>query len=1775
MNRKLLSPSKPANHCDEWFSIKNFIILLLMVFVGMTGNAQVSAYTNEQIAIDPAYAPLDNATKDIQIDGIWTGTRVAPNVPIGFSFTFNGVSYTTLHISSAGFVTFGSAPSTSNTTPLSSTETYAGAISALGFDWRIGAVNSTGGVQNNAISTFLDTSGGTGNSIFKIEYRARTRSATGNTISFQIWLRETSNVVEFHYLNTGLSLGAQVVAQIGLRGSSSVDFQNLTGTGIWPQAPTIFAQGTAPTNTVEIRNGNNAIVNQSNRLFRWTPVSCPAPSSLALVTSTSNSATAAFLGSSPTNGFQYYLSTSPTPPTTGTTPTGMMAASPLNLSGLTGATTYYLWVRSDCDTSQSAWSNGITFTTLCTPSNIPYFLYVDPFSDGFATPGLPACTSTQAVAGNPWVTQTDAQGDGSFFSEHLVYKSSGSQAANSYFYTKGVNLVAGQTYRLSYTYGGSTNLSTLLNKMEVRFGNAPLNTAMTTQLADHPNIKESPLTNVVNFTAATSGAYYFGFRAYSDANMGDLYLDDIEIVESICLRPAAAVVSNVGYSSAIANWAAPSTAPLFGYSYYISTSPTPPTYTTVATGSVPAGVTQLSLSGLTGSTTYYLFIRGNCGEPDMSEWSTAASFTTSATPPYCIPTASTSASTYITSFSTTGAVTNVNNSSGFTTPGYADYTSLVVTESQGGSFDFSLSLAGPTVGIAIWIDWNGNGTFETTERVYHSGTSYVDGPASGTITVPTAAPLGITRMRVMIDYWATSPNPCAFSTTNPSRGEIEDYSFKVVVPPPPLTITPLTATQCAGANSTLITLTSPVGNYDIYSWSPSTGVTGNATTGWTIAAGSSLTYTLTGTQTGGAQSVNTAQFNYVALPLPTPITIVASNSGAYCQGSTTAVELAASGGVVSGVPVYSENFNSGAGGWTRTTVGSTGTTTQINNAAWTVRPAGFMPLGGSWFNTAVRSNDDSAYFFTDGDVQGIGNLNRHFLYSPSFSLAGYTAASLNFWHFYRQFTTSTARVEISTNSTDDTNGNWTTLQTYTSSQGAPTSWVNVVLDLGAYVGQPNVRLRFNFQATWGWGWGIDNVLVSGSATSAITWSPAAGLFMDAAMTTPYIANTGAQIVYAAPSATQVYTASASTPAPTICSTSTASTVTVTTVGGGTISPLAQTVCGSVTPITLSGFSGTVTGWQWSTSPTFTTPTDIPGSASATLTAANIGTFAGTRYYRAVLNTGSCTVYMPTIASGITVSVSFASTTWNGTAWNNGVPTINTAAIFAGNYTATANLSACSVQINSGNVVVNSGITLTVQNAVTVSGGSLTFEDDASLVQINDLAENIGSMVYKRQTTPMQNYDYTYWSSPLFPQTLLGVSPLTMADKYMRFDTAANDYISVPPTSLMEPGKGYIIRTPQNWSTGPYMATFTGGVSNNGVANNGVIGVPIILAGSNNFNLIGNPYPSAIDADLFYAANSALIDGTFYFWTHNTPINPLEYDGDDYAIWNSVGGIGAAGGGTGNTTIPNGNIAAGQGFFVKSIANGSANFNNSMRLTGLNNQFYRMAGAAMPQVLEKHRVWLELKNSAGAFKQTLIGYVQEATNGKDSKFDGDYLDAGNMVGLYSLLGDDKLSIQGRALPFNVSDVIPLGAKFTTAGNFEIALSDFDGLFETHGIYLEDLLLNVTHDLKSGSYTFASQAGNFNARFQLRFTGGTALGTGDNAIDQNSVVVYKNGDGIHINTGNATMSTVKVLDIRGRLVHQKNNIQNTTTTLANLNVQEGVLIVQVTLENGLTINKRIVY
>ncbi len=153
----------------------------------------------------------------------------------------------------------------------------------------------------------------------------------------------------------------------------------------------------------------------------------------------------------------------------------------------------------------------------------------------------------------------------------------------------------------------------------------------------------------------------------------------------------------------------------------------------------------------------------------------------------------------------------------------------------------------------------------------------------------------------------------------------------------------------------------------------------------------------------------------------------------------------------------------------------------------------------------------------------------------------------------------------------------------------------------------------------------------------------------------------------------------------------------------------------------------------------------------------------------------------------------------------------------------------------------------------------------------------------------------------------------------------------------------LLTTFSSSSKTPYTANFTG-TPNNGdittpIRKGTLIGTVDVDAENDEWNLIGNPYPSALDAAAFLnlPANIPVIDGTLYLWTHNSQPNAatidpfygdyvLNYTDSDYAAWNKTGGVGTAGtiaGGlgtnatTGNT--PTGYIASGQSFFVKAAS----------------------------------------------------------------------------------------------------------------------------------------------------------------------------------------------------------------------------------------------------------------
>ncbi|MFE3868873.1 GEVED domain-containing protein [Flavobacterium sp. LS2P90] len=534
----------------------------------------------------------------------------------------------------------------------------------------------------------------------------------------------------------------------------------------------------------------------------------------------------------------------------------------------------------------------------------------------------------------------------------------------------------------------------------------------------------------------------------------------------------------------------------------------------------------------------------------------------------------------------------------------------------------------------------------------------------------------------------------------------------------------------------------------------------------------------------------------------------------------------------------------------------------------------------------------------------------------------------------------------------------------------------------------------------------------------------------------------------------------------------------------------------------------------------------------------------------------------------------------------------------------------------GNLELQTTNNITVADWVNVNtGGIFNVRNNSSLVQINNTT-NTGIVNVERNSTPIKKLDYTYWSTPVTPFTL---GQFFTANSYMYswIPTVAMSSGNWQPESnatVMTPGKGYIIRTPWGHTENTiYTARFINGTPNNGdittpISKGTLTGVVDDNAENDEWNLIGNPYPSALDAAAFLnlPANVPVIDGTLYLWTHNSQPNAatidpfygdyvLNYTESDYAAWNKTGGVGTAGtvagglgtnAGTGNT--PTGYIASGQSFFVKAAnimtngTNANATFNNSMRVgvEGKNGDFFKLTKnnkeEAIPKTvtdIERHRIWINLTNNSGAFSQTLVGYVAGATQELDRSFDGESL-GGNDVTFYSIIPEAELTIQGRALPFNENDQVTLGYNSEISGELSIRIDHIDGLFDAQNIYLEDKELGVIHNLKENPYVFKTEKGTFNDRFYLRFTDKT-LGTDTfylSKSDQVNVVVNQN---VTVQSSNQLIKNIVVYDLAGRKIDSYKKVNALKYTLSHLNKTTAGLIVKITLENDTVVSKKIIY
>jgi hypothetical protein len=495
-----------------------------------------------------------------------------------------------------------------------------------------------------------------------------------------------------------------------------------------------------------------------------------------------------------------------------------------------------------------------------------------------------------------------------------------------------------------------------------------------------------------------------------------------------------------------------------------------------------------------------------------------------------------------------------------------------------------------------------------------------------------------------------------------------------------------------------------------------------------------------------------------------------------------------------------------------------------------------------------------------------------------------------------------------------------------------------------------------------------------------------------------------------------------------------------------------------------------------------------------------------------------------------------------------------------------------IQIKSGAVLtVNSDNNITITDEVTVkTGGLFDIKNSASLLQTNDAAINSGSIKMTRTSRAMTRFAYVYAGSPIAENAFSQI-PTEFDLKYRWTSGTMNGAWAT--LSALTSGEGFIARVKN-------IAPFTAGTGTidfvwTGTPKNGVVNVTVdsydsssLVAG--NTVLLANPYPSAIDATSFLTNSSNTeLGGTLFFWTSVTLYNGGPYSITDYGSWNLSGGVGTspASDPTNTSLKPNGKIVAGQGFFAQAFADGQITFNDNMRVPDFNSQFFKDGNIA--QSVSKNRIWLNLYGET-SFRQTLVGYMDNATNGFDKFYDGDSFTS-NEINIYSLLGDRKLVIQAKALPFDENDVVPLGYRITNGGAYSINIDELDGIFSGHqSVYLRDKLLGIDHDIKETPYSFSTAAGTFDNRFELVYVS-NALGTTNpreintSAMISNHVIKVESSE---------IIKEISIYDITGKLINSYSLTESKKQFSDAFNYPNGIYIAKIRLDNDAVVTKKLI-
>ncbi|WP_052158291.1 choice-of-anchor L domain-containing protein [Lacinutrix jangbogonensis] len=350
---------------------------------------------------------------------------------------------------------------------------------------------------------------------------------------------------------------------------------------------------------------------------------CVNPSNLAVNSTTSATATLSWVS----NGTETAWEVAIQAPGTGI-PTGAgapAATNPYVAMGLTPATTYEYYVRSDCGTEFSDWIGPLTFDTECVT-------FIAPYTEGFENAGtIPLCW-TMNGGGDIW--EFSDNGTGNHIGNNGVI--TGSTATNGFFAWVDSSGDDGIRQLISPLVDVSPLTTPALSFFEISDNEGNANSQLDVEVWDGAawNPMGTYNTNTAGWelkiidisTLTITGDVQARFT-FSEIVTGDFYddiaIDDVTFDElPTCVIPGGLNVTNITGTTADFSWMAG--AGESSWEYVLQ-----PTGTGVPTGAgTNSTTTTVNLNALTFETTYEVYVRSDCGVNGFSDWAGPLTFTT-------------------------------------------------------------------------------------------------------------------------------------------------------------------------------------------------------------------------------------------------------------------------------------------------------------------------------------------------------------------------------------------------------------------------------------------------------------------------------------------------------------------------------------------------------------------------------------------------------------------------------------------------------------------------------------------------------------------------------------------------------------------------------------------------------------------------------------------------------------------------------------------------------------------------------------------------------------------------------------------------------------------------------------------------------------------------------------------------------------------------------------------------------------------------------------------